>query len=236
VWRGTRFWMKGSGWSYAWRANLWGLLVFVTLGFALPWREAALERYKMNNTYFGDVPCRFVGTGGELFKRGWVIWLLFFLILPIPFLYPVFKARVWRWWVDGIRVGDVRCQSELQDNAFVGLFWKTIGWFMFAGMIDTAIITIPVTFVMKRYTGEQLSTFLQQSSTLIFSANVLNYLMMALAGGVIVRIYFLWGVWSRVASSTTLHNIDAMDSVRAQGVEASALGEGFADSLDVAGF
>ena len=27
VWRGVRFWMTGSGWSYAWRAGLWTLLV-----------------------------------------------------------------------------------------------------------------------------------------------------------------------------------------------------------------
>ena len=27
VWRGVRFWMGGSGWSYAWRAALWTLWV-----------------------------------------------------------------------------------------------------------------------------------------------------------------------------------------------------------------
>src|SRR4051812_38048489 len=43
VWRGVRFWMTGSGWSYAWRAGLWSLLVFLTLGLALPWSLAALE-------------------------------------------------------------------------------------------------------------------------------------------------------------------------------------------------
>ena len=238
VWRGTRFWMKGSGWSYAWRANLWGLLVILTLGFALPWREAALERYKMGNTYFGDVPCRFAGTGGELFKRCWGLWLLSFLIVTFPFIYPVFKARVWRWWVEGIRIGDVHCESELPGNAFIGLFWKTVGWIMFAGAIDSAVIMIPVAAVLQRVgtTADKLAPFLEQYSTHIFVANILNYLVMALAGGIIMRIYFLWGVWSRVVASTTLHNIDAADFVRAQGAEASALGEGFADSLDVAGF
>src|SRR5689334_7443672 len=47
VWRGVRFWMDGSGWSYAGRSMLWALLVVLTLGLAWPWREAALERYKM---------------------------------------------------------------------------------------------------------------------------------------------------------------------------------------------
>ena len=32
VWRGVRFWMKGSGWAYAARAALWGLLVIAHLG------------------------------------------------------------------------------------------------------------------------------------------------------------------------------------------------------------
>src|SRR6185312_13302671 len=45
VWRGVRFWMDGSGWTYAMWAGLWGLLALITLGLALPWREAALERY-----------------------------------------------------------------------------------------------------------------------------------------------------------------------------------------------
>ena len=47
VWRGVRFWMSGSGWIYALQASLWVLLMIVTLGLALPWRMAALERYNM---------------------------------------------------------------------------------------------------------------------------------------------------------------------------------------------
>src|ERR1041385_3350193 len=55
VWRGVRFWMSGSGWVYALKASLWGLLVMVTLGLALPWRTAALERYKMRHSHYGDL-------------------------------------------------------------------------------------------------------------------------------------------------------------------------------------
>ena len=50
VWRGVRFWMEGSGWAYAGRAMLWGLVTLITLGLAYPWREAALERYKMQHS------------------------------------------------------------------------------------------------------------------------------------------------------------------------------------------
>src|SRR5665213_3114619 len=76
VWRGVRFWMSGSGWAYAARAALWGILMIFTLGLILPWREAALERYKMRNSHYGDLQGSFEGRGWEFFKRGFWIWLV----------------------------------------------------------------------------------------------------------------------------------------------------------------
>ena len=61
--------MDGSGWAYAGRAMLWGLLTLVTLGLAWPWREAALERYKMRHSYYGDLQGSFEGRGWEFFKQ-----------------------------------------------------------------------------------------------------------------------------------------------------------------------
>jgi len=76
VFRGVRFWMKGSGWAYAFRAILWDFANLLTLGLALPWATAALERYRMRHTYFGDVQGDFSGTGWTLLKRGWWLWAL----------------------------------------------------------------------------------------------------------------------------------------------------------------
>src|SRR5471032_2437077 len=84
VWCGVRFWMSGSGWAYAARSMLWGILVILTLGLMLPWREAALERYKMRHSYYGDLPGDFDGRGWDFFKQGWWLWLL------APFVYFVF--------------------------------------------------------------------------------------------------------------------------------------------------
>ena len=89
IWRGVRFWMQGSGWNYALKVLGWGILVGLTLGLALPWREAALERYKMRNTYYGDLQGHFAGTGWGLFKRGWWIWLLFVLVISVPFAFAI---------------------------------------------------------------------------------------------------------------------------------------------------
>ena len=68
VWRGVRFWMTGSGWLYALQSILWGVLVIATFGITYPWREAALERYKIRHTHYGDLQGRFEGTGWSLFR------------------------------------------------------------------------------------------------------------------------------------------------------------------------
>jgi uncharacterized membrane protein YjgN (DUF898 family) len=85
VWRGVRFWMTGSGWSYAWRSIVWALLLGPTLGLAYPWRTAALERYKLRHTRYGNLPGRFEATGGQLFRRVWWVWLLG--VLPFVLLF-----------------------------------------------------------------------------------------------------------------------------------------------------
>src|ERR1700721_910727 len=74
VWRGGGVGMSGSGWAYCGGAFLWTLATFFTLGLTLPWRESALERYKMRHLHYGDLPARFEASGWTLFKRGWWLW------------------------------------------------------------------------------------------------------------------------------------------------------------------
>ncbi|WP_354035697.1 YjgN family protein [Bradyrhizobium sp. S3.2.6] len=239
VWRGVRFWMDGSGWAYSFRAMLWGLLVFLTLGLALPWREASLERYKMRHTHFGDLQGDFEGDGWAFFKRGWWLWLLTPLAIVIfpaaPFLYAEFKAREWRWWLDGIRIGGVSLSSSLPHNAFYGLYWKVIGWWLLlsvlfgfylagaAGLVAAAGVSIAGPDAIGR-------------SIPLLSMMVIGYFALALALNVVMRMYLQRDIWVKVLETVEVHNIGAAADVRASGELASALGEGFADGLDVAGF
>lgn len=83
VWRGVRFWMQGSGWKYAFLSFGWSLLVALTLGAAYPWRQAALERYKMRHTYYGDQQGAFEATGFQLFRKGVWMWLYALAVLAL---------------------------------------------------------------------------------------------------------------------------------------------------------
>lgn len=87
VWRGVRFWMTGSGWSYAFRSFGWLILVFLTVGLLYPWRAASLEKYKMKHTYYGNMRGEFTATGWQFFKRGVWLWLL--ALLPIVLWFVI---------------------------------------------------------------------------------------------------------------------------------------------------
>ena len=117
-------------------AGLWALAVLFSLGLALPWRAAALERFKMKHTYYGNLRGEFVGKGSDFFKQAWWLWLLCWpcaiFIFPLPFIYAIFKAIEWRWWVNGMRMGEgsqqVRFESDLDFADLMGLYWKLIGY------------------------------------------------------------------------------------------------------------
>jgi len=243
IWRGVRFWMTGSGWSYAWRAGLWMLLAVITLGIAMPWAKASLERYKMRHTSYGDLQGRFEGTGGGLFKKVWWLWLLMwltgFLLIPVPFIYAAMRAIEWRWWVAGLRIGEVRFTSDLRNGAFIGLYWKVIGWCMLLlvvlGVWMGIAFAIGYASVPSGLSAEQkFFLAIQQLPFLLMFG--FGYIVTALAVGVVIRIYLMRDLWQLVARSVTVLNLGAADNVSAQGELVSALGEGFANSLDVAGF
>lgn len=242
VWRGVRFWMDGSGWAYALRAIAWALLVFVTLGLALPWREAALERYKMRHSHYGDLQGRFEGTGWQFFKRGWGLWLLspfMLLVIPAPFILAAFRAIEWKWWLEGVRFGEVKLTSELKTDALMSLYWKVIGWVVLAFVL-LGVYIAAASALYAVIAGQALRASLAGGSisnalpfVVIFAV---GYIATILAVNVVIRLYLYRDIWQRVVSSVTVHHLEAAADVAAQGDLANAIGEGIADGLDIAGF
>jgi uncharacterized membrane protein YjgN (DUF898 family) len=266
VWRGVRFWMDGSGWAYAVRAAGWGLLAGITLGAALPWREAALERYKMRHCHYGDLQGSFAGRGSEFFKRGWKLWLialspiiLAFVVgivnaihkpsavangllglvtlvwlIGLPFIYGAFKAIEWRWWISGIRFGEVSFESDMSSGALYGLYWKVIGWYLLISLAFGAYL-VAVGLIAGFGSTANLAARMQGSYAVI-AATVVGYLGIILAMNVVLRVYLLRDVWARAAASTTAFRLEAAANVAAAGELADAVGEGLAGGLDIVGF
>jgi uncharacterized membrane protein YjgN (DUF898 family) len=76
VYRGVRFHQTGSAWYYAIMAVFWWTIVILTLGLAYPIAVSRLERFKMRNTWLGNLQGRFEGSAASLFIRGLFMWLV----------------------------------------------------------------------------------------------------------------------------------------------------------------
>jgi len=136
--------------------------------------------------------------------------------------------------------GEVHFESDLRTGSLMGLYWAVIGWTMLLVFADIIVISIVSTVAIlsgaKPAGANAMLLLLRQHPYLVLGANMANYLVLVLCIGVIARVYLVRGVWERVVNSTAVHNLDSAEGVRVQGAMASALGEGFADSLDIAGF
>ena len=156
-----------------------------------------------------------------------------------PFVYGAFKAVEWRWWLSGIRFGGVRIESSLPRSALIGLYWKVIGWIVVLGLVFSAYLGLAAALVASM-SGEPFSEFFTSQE---FSKSIpllalagLGYLAFALAMNVVIRVYLMRDLWVRVLGSVNISGLEAAADVAARGDMANALGEGFADGLDVGGF
>jgi uncharacterized membrane protein YjgN (DUF898 family) len=266
IFRGLRFWMTGSGWAYAGRAMFWDLLTVLTLGFAYPWRSAALERYKLGHTRYGNIGGAFVGRGFVLFKRGGWLWALVLIVaalvgvllfagewvggislaillgLASSFLLPVFRAMELRWWLDGVRFGPVEVASDLTIGAVTWCYVKTVlAWLAYgmgAGIVLSLVAAIAGGLMVGLQGFEAPMPETLGPATIVGAAvGVVLYVAFLLGLDIIRRLFLDRGIWAAAADSVTLRNVEALESVTGTGAtEAGSMGEGLLDALDMGGF
>ena len=133
VFRGLRFHQTGSAWRYAVCALFWWGMVALTLGLAYPFAQASLERFKMGNTFYGELKGRFDGSGWGLFFRGFLMWLL----VMGPFVLGVLVAVAavdWAALAELMRRRDnvINAIEDAGVGTAFGIAAVTIGWAILA--------------------------------------------------------------------------------------------------------
>ena len=125
VYRGVRFHQSGSAWRYAVCALFWWSLILLTLGLAYPFAQSSLERFKMSNTFFGNLQGRFEGSGLHLLGRGIVLWFL----AVVPFATGIVATMLA---IDWSALADAAAADDLSN------------WFEISGL-DGAIVLAALT-------------------------------------------------------------------------------------------
>jgi uncharacterized membrane protein YjgN (DUF898 family) len=284
VFRGVRFDQHGSAWMYALRALGWWVAVILTLGLAYPWSQSNLERFKMRNTSYGDLPGRFEGSGFSLFLRGLPMWLLVvgpiiasivvlvwmvdwsvvskaidqgdtdaitklfahdsplapalgFVIIAISFgvfvtvlLYPIFQAVLLRWWISGLRFGDVTVTSRLRIRQIYWVYFRFILVALLFMIVLGVVAGIGVAVfgnVIRTLHAPNLAQIAAAAALIVF------YVVFMIGTSVIYQVVVAAGMWRAGAKSAELSGTQALDNVRASGMPSSALGEGLTDALGI---
>jgi uncharacterized membrane protein YjgN (DUF898 family) len=114
VYRGLRFHQEGSAWGFAFRATLWWLVTALSFGLAYPFQLASLERYKMRNTFYGDLGGRFEGSGFALLLRGLPMWAL--LLTPLVLAVRGFRGVDWKALADAVAQGGDDVMSRIEGG------------------------------------------------------------------------------------------------------------------------
>ena len=66
--------------------------------------------------------------------------------------------------------------------------------------------------------SQAMAALLRQHPYVVLGPTALNYLVLVLCLGVVIRVYLNYGVWERVVISATVHRIDRADNVTARWV------------------
>jgi uncharacterized membrane protein YjgN (DUF898 family) len=284
VFRGVRFDQHGSAWNYALRAVAWWVAVIVTLGLAYPWSQSSLQRFKMHNTSYGDLPGAFEGSGASLFVRGFPIWMLIVApivaaaiafstmidwdylsemlargdddataeimgtllfrgfgvsiicivlsVISLVSLFPLFQAVLLRWWISGLRFGDMTVTSNLRTRDVYRVYLRFLLYLVLFGLAAL------VAGIAAVYTAGALTRPAHDSSLAELAASAITlvlYVAGALGVSIIYQVTVTAAMWRLGVQSAELAGTQALDNVRATGGPSSALGEGLADALGVGG-
>jgi uncharacterized membrane protein YjgN (DUF898 family) len=284
VYRGLRFHQTGSAWRYAICAIFWWGLIGLTLGLAYPWAQASLERFKIRNTFYGDLQGQFVGSGTRLFLRGILFWLLVvgplvlgliiavgavdwntvgealrrgwreglrgaesagaataaaFAVLAVSWsmiaiaaLYPAFQAMVLRWWISGLRFGALTVTSRLRTRTVYGLYWRFVWISLVFGMAFSIVAGIAIGIIVGTGSLGAKSASMELAQTIV---GIGVYVIAALGYSVIYQATVKLRLWKNGFESAELANVEVLGNVKAAAARGSAVGEGFADALNVGG-
>lgn len=126
TWRGIRFGLDGSAWTYLGLAIMWGCVTVLSLGIAFPWMRAKLIEYRMNNSRFGNTTLTFHMPMQDLWGL-FIPWLATYLVFfgatfSLAFFYWSDLESIWNMAMETAEPVDLKPGSFVGFGAFFILF------------------------------------------------------------------------------------------------------------------
>jgi len=153
-------------------------------------------------------------------------------VFAVALLYPAFQAMVLRWWIAGLRFGELGVASHLSTRAVYAIYLRFMWIALVAGILFAigAALALAMTGLLALWLGKGGLTELLSTALLIGS-----YVIVALAYSTIYQATVRLRLWKAGFESIELSGLEVLERVNASGAAGSAVGEGLADALNVGG-
>jgi uncharacterized membrane protein YjgN (DUF898 family) len=224
---------EGSGWRLFVRGIPLWLGCFAPLLIAIGFLAVKIDWQALGSAHPENaLGSEFAGPGG-IGKIGAIASTgIGWSILVAALLYPVFQAIVYRWWLSGLRFGDIAITSRLRVGQIYLIYLRFIGLvllFMIGASIGIGILAGTVFAVLN---GPH-PAIVQIPGRELIAAGVGLFLYAAFALGLSAmhQVLITFGLWRAAAQSIEFSNAVTLDTVEAKGGLSSALGEGLVDAL-----
>jgi uncharacterized membrane protein YjgN (DUF898 family) len=216
----------GSGSSLFLRAIvLWLILVLPVVAALLTvsaadWASLAAQMAQSASRQT-NVPI--VGSAGKVLVFG-PVWIICLGVL----LFPAFETLTMRWWLSGVRFGEVAVTSSLRMSSVYLIYLQGFG-------VSILCVIIAAVFagLFGGFFGAVLAS-LKLSARIMTTVSVaFFYVTMAILLTVIYQLVVRLGLWRAAVTTLDISNFHLLDQVKAEGKQSSPFGEGLADALHV---
>jgi uncharacterized membrane protein YjgN (DUF898 family) len=261
--RGVRFHQTGSGTGYLLRSISWLVLTGITLGLAFPWLRRALERYKIEHTWYGSAQGRFEAQVGPAARFWFLLWLVILvavgctammgfhlstmkigeafvfgaaalaLVVVLPILWQGYRVREFRAFVGGTRIGEVSLTSDLRLGPVV---WVWLSYYLVLMVLAAGVGGFGWLVFGGRaegLDGGARDFFRSAGGLFALYGTIFAFFILT---AIVTELVLRRRLWALRARSITVTNLAALDAVvQTASKEAMGVGEAFDTGFDIAG-
>jgi uncharacterized membrane protein YjgN (DUF898 family) len=235
-WRGIRGGQSGSSFKYGFLAFGWMFVVFLTLGLAYPVYRTRLQRYRTENTWFGDRRFEFDGQASDLFGSWVLAWL--FLLPSFGLTYLWYRVKELRYFISRSRYGALRFASDLST---MSVFLVYLFYYLALGLLF-GIATALATGLMPALSPAYQNLASGDTAAILANDLTVNLVLIAVIAlvvvvlGVVRILFYVHPLFRTVCKSLKVTGEEDYAAIAQSQQLMPGRGEGFADTLDVGAF
>jgi uncharacterized membrane protein YjgN (DUF898 family) len=151
-------------------------------------------------------------------------------IIFAALLYPIFQAVMLRWWLSGLRFGDVVVTSDLRTGQVYRVYLRFIRYVFLFALLALIVVVVGLSVAVPLFGPNRDSSAAELAGSVLMIG---FYVVFALGLSIMHQVVVTFSLWRLGVQSAALSGAQALDTVRATGTPSSALGEGLVDALGV---